>query len=143
MPASVAAAGDTPDAAMMAPVHRWIQAFNAAKTPLPEDIFSDDVVITDQFEPYVWSGRAAMHTWSERLNHSLTSSRVKDEHVARDSPRTFMIDKAGDRASFVIPAALTYVLDGKPGAGRALWLFVVVKSGSGWKVAADTWTRSE
>ena len=42
-----------PSAAMLAPVYRWIDAFNAARVPLPEDVFSDDVVITDQFPPYV------------------------------------------------------------------------------------------
>jgi hypothetical protein len=54
-----------------------------------------------------------------------------------------MIDKAGDRVSFVIPATLTYVLDGKPGTDHALWLFVVAKSGAGWKIVADTWTRTD
>jgi SnoaL-like domain len=132
-----------PTEAMLAPVHQWIDAFNAARTPLPESVFTEDVVITDQFTPYVWSGVAGAHAWSERLNRSLRSSRVRNEHVAVEAPRAFMIDQSGERASFVLPATLTYVLDGKPGKDRALWLFVVVKNGDVWKIAADTWTRTD
>jgi SnoaL-like domain len=129
---------------MLAPVQRWIDAFNAAKTPLPEDVFTADVVITDQFPPYVWSGAAEADAWSERLNAGLLGSRVKNEHVVTEPPRAFMIDKAGDRASFVLPATLTYDFDGKPTSDRALWYFVVVRTAEGtWLIAADTWTRTD
>jgi ketosteroid isomerase-like protein len=128
---------------MLMPVRQWIDAFNAAQTPLPETVFTDDVTITDQFSPYVWSGKAAAHAWSEALNSGLHSARITHEHVDTTDPRAFMINRAGDRASFVLPATLTYQEDGKPGVDAALWLFVVVKGSDGWKIAADTWTRTD
>ena len=138
-----AAAPDAPTAAMLAPAQRWIDAFNAAKTPLPEDVFTNDIVITDQFPPYVWSGMTGMHAWSEAINKSLKDTRVHNEHVVVQTAHSFMIDKAGERASYVLPATLTYELDGKPYTDRALWLFVVVKDSAGnWKIAADTWTKT-
>jgi hypothetical protein len=138
-----AAAAPSVDGAMMAPVQRWIAAFNDAKTPLPEDVFTTDAVITDQFAPYVWSGTAGVHAWSQWLNASLQSARVKKQHVVTGAPQAVMIAKRNDRAAFVLPATLTYEVDGKPGTDRALWLFVVVKSGNRWKIAADTWTRTD
>ena len=83
---------------MLTPVYQWIEAFNAARAPLPENVFTSDAVITDQFPPYVWSG-----------------TRVRGQRVTVGSPRAFMIDKSGSRASFVLPATLKYVFDGKPG----------------------------
>jgi hypothetical protein len=139
----LAATLNTPTAEMLAPVQRWIAAFNAVQTPLPEDVFTDGAIITDQFAPYVWSGSAGIHTWSEALNKSLHSPRVGFQHVVTDSPRAFMISKTGDRVSFVLPATLTYSVDGKPGTDRALWLYVLVKQGDVWKIAADTWTRTD
>lgn len=140
---SLAAAPIAPDDAMMAPVRQWIDAFNAAQTPLPEDVFAADAVITDEFAPYAWSGSAGVHAWSERLNRSLHSARVRDERVVVESPRAFMVAAAGDRVSFVLPATLTYVIDGKRGVDHALWLFVVVKDGGRWKIAGDTWTLTD
>ena len=140
---AVAATADGPTPAMLAPAQRWIDAFNAAKTPLPEDDFTGDVVITDQFPPYVWSGTAGMRAWSEAIGKSLKNTRVENEHVVVQAPYSFMIDKAGEHASYVLPATLTYEIDGKPYTDKALWLFVVVKDSAGnWKIAADTWTKT-
>ncbi|MBV8722371.1 MAG: hypothetical protein JO277_09490 [Candidatus Eremiobacteraeota bacterium] len=139
----LAAALTSPTQAMTAPVYRWIGDFNAARTPLPRDVFTDDAVITDEFAPYVWSGRAGVRAWSEDLDRSVHSPRIRDEKVVVGAPRAFMIDAPGDRASFVLPATLTYVFDGTPSTDRALWFFVVVKDGDAWKISADTWTLSD
>jgi ketosteroid isomerase-like protein len=139
----LAATISAPTPAMLAPVQRWIAAFNALQTPLPQDVFTDDAVITDQFAPYVWNGAAGIHAWSQRLETGMHSPRVAFQHVVTDAPRAFMISKDGDRVSFVLPATLTYKVDGKEGVDRALWLYVVVKQGDVWKIAADTWTRTD
>ena len=132
----LAATISAPTAEMLTPVRRWIAAFNAVQTPLPEDVFTDDAVITDQFAPYVWTGSSGVHTWSEALARGMHSPRVGFQHVVTEAPRSFMISKSGDRVSFVLPATLTYSVDGKSGTDRALWLYVVVKQGDVWKIAA-------
>lgn len=136
-------AATAPDAAQLAPVQRWIDAFNAAQAPLPEDVFTSDAVVTDEFAPFAWSGTAGVHAWSQRVAAGFSSPRIKHEHVAVGAPIAFLQSKAGDRVSFVLPATLTYEQDGTPGTDKALWLFVVVKTSDGWKIAADTWTGSE
>ena len=132
----------TPSAAMLAPVQRWIDAYNAAQT-LPDDIFTDDVVITDEFPPYAWSGKVGARAWGARIEQSFQKRRATHEHVVTGTPQAFMTSQAGDRASFVLPATLTYDVEGKTQTDRALWLFVVVKgSDNSWKIAADTWTQN-
>jgi len=140
---STSPAGVGPDAAMLSPAQQWIDAFNAARTPLPEAVFAEDVVITDTFPPYVWSGKTAAHAWSEALNEGIHSPLLKREHVETAAPRAFLINDAGDRVSFVLPATLTYEEDGKPYVVRAAWQFVLVKGAEGWRITADTWTRTD
>jgi hypothetical protein len=138
-----ARAAGTPDTAQLAPVQRWIDAFNASQSPLPEDVFTSDVVITDQFAPYAWNGTAAMHAWSTSIAEGFADPRVAHERVVTGAPISYLKNKTGDRVSFVLPATLTYEFKGKPQTDKALWLFVVVKDGSDWKIAADTWTKTE
>ena len=45
-----------PDAAMLKPVQEWIAAYNAGTGPLPENIFTRNVVIADEFPPFIWTG---------------------------------------------------------------------------------------
>ena len=78
-----------------------------------------------------------------RAQWGAAKRRIRSQHVVTEAPRAYMADKSGERASFVFPATLTYELDGKPNTDRALWLFVVEKASDGiWKIAADTWTRT-
>jgi hypothetical protein len=126
-----------PDAAMLKPVQKWIAAFNAGTGPLPEDIFTQDVVITDEFPPFVWTGISGEHRWATAIDGSLKPGQA---HVSVGAPRFFQSARSGDRVSFVLPAHL-WISDGKTKLDqRALWLYVLVKTASGWKIAADTWT---
>ena len=137
-PPAQAAMPTAPTAAMEAPVNRWIDAYNAHRA-LPEDIFTDDVAVTDEFPPYVWTGIAGATQWDRAIDRGFPPQ----AHVETGAPRAFRTDRAGDRASFVLPATLTYVVQGKNVTEHALWLFVVVRSGDDWKIAADTWTGAD
>lgn len=126
-----------PDAAMLKPVQEWIAAYNAGTGPLPEDIFTQDVVIADEFPPFIWTGISGEHRWATVLDGFMKPGQ---EHVSVGPPRFFESARSGDRVSFVLPAHL-WISGGK---GRldesALWFYVLVKTASGWKIAADTWT---
>lgn len=129
-----------PDAAMLKPVQQWIAAYNAG-TALPEDIFTDDVVITDEFPPYVWSGKAGEHAWASAIDAFIKPG---NQHVSAGAMTSFQASRGGTRARFVLPATLTFTSSrtGKRETEQALWLFVLVKSGDVWKIAADTWTTA-
>ena len=129
----------TPDAAMMEPIQAWITAYNAGTGPLPEDIFTRDVVITDEFPPFVWTGISAEHRWATVIERFMKPGQ---EHVSVGTPHFFERARSGDRVSFVLPVHL-WISGGKGElSARGRWFYVLVKSVSGWKIAADTWTTT-
>jgi ketosteroid isomerase-like protein len=128
-----------PDAAMLKPVQDWIAAYNAGTGPLPEDIFTRDVVITDEFPPFIWTGISGEHHWATGIDGFMKPGQ---EHVSVGAPRFFQSARSGDRVSFVLPAHL-WISRGKRRLDQsALWFYVLVKTASGWKIAADTWTAT-
>ncbi len=128
-----------PDAAMLKPVQEWIAAYNAGTGPLPENIFTRNVVIADEFPPFIWTGISGEHRWATATDHIMKPGQ---EHVSAGSPRFFERARSGRRVSFVLPAHLW--ISGRKGrlSERALWLYVLVKTASGWTIAADTWTTT-
>ncbi|HET9393651.1 MAG TPA: hypothetical protein VFO29_09075 [Candidatus Rubrimentiphilum sp.] len=137
-PAIVARAQPAPDAFMMRPVQRWIDAYNSG-TALPEDIFTGDVVITDEFPPYVWTGEAGERAWASAIDAFIKPG---NQHVSVGAAQSFQSSLRGTRVMFVLPATLTFT-SSRTGARvtqQALWLFVLAKDGDEWKIAADTWT---
>jgi hypothetical protein len=133
-------AQSAPDALMLRPVQVWIDAYNNGAAALPEDIFTDDVVITDEFPPYVWSGKAGEHDWARAIDTFIKPSK---QHVSVGAPQSFQASRDGTRVTFVLPATLTFTSSrsARQETQHALWLFVLVKNAGAWKIAADTWTR--
>lgn len=136
-PAS-ARAPSAPDAAMLKPIREWIAAYNAGTAPLPEEIFTQDVVITDEFPPFTWTGISAEHRWAETIDSFMKPGL---QHVSAGAARRFRSTKSGNRVAFVLPATLTFSGKRKY-SERALWFYVLVKTARGWKIAADTWTAT-
>lgn len=137
-PPALARAPSAPDAAMLKPIQEWIAAYNAGTAPLPEGIFTQDVVITDEFPPFTWTGISGEHRWAESIDSFMKPGL---QHVSAGAARRFRSTKSGDRVSFVLPATLTFYGKRKY-SERALWFYVLVKTASGWKIAADTWTAT-
>jgi len=128
-----------PDAAMLKPVQDWIAAYNAGTRPLPEDIFTQDVVITDEFPPFIWTGISGEHRWATAIDGFMKPGQ---EHVSVGAPRFFQSARSGDRVSFVLPAHL-WIARGKIRLNEsALWFYVLVKTARGWQIAVDTWTTN-
>lgn len=126
-----------PDAAMLKPIQEWIAAYNGGTAPLPEEIFTQDVVITDEFAPFTWTGTAGEHRWAKAID---TFMKPGQQHVSAGAARLFRSTKSGDRVSFVLPATLTISRGKRKFTEHALWFYVLVKTPGGWKIAADTWT---
>jgi hypothetical protein len=135
-PSASARAPSAPDVAMLKPIQEWIAAYNSGTAPLPEEIFTQDVVITDEFPPFTWTGISGEHRWAKSIDSFMKPGL---QHVSAGAARRFRSTKSGDRVSFVLPATLTFSGKRKY-SERALWFYVLVKTASGWKIAADTWT---
>jgi len=125
-----------------APALYWIDAYNAHRTPLPQGVFTDDVAITDQFAPYHWVGTSGLRDWSSHIDNSLQKDAAAKYHVVVGSLTGLIVARDGNEATFYLPATLTYLVDGKLTEDRALWQFVVVRSGDKWKIAGDVWVRT-
>ena len=136
LPAS-ARAPLTPDAAMLQPIQEWIAAYNAGTAPLPEEIFTQDVVIIDEFPPFVWTGISGEHRWAKEIDAFMKPGQ---QHASAGAARRFQSTTSGDRVSFVLPATLTISRGKRKFTERALWFYVLVKTSHAWKIAADTWT---
>lgn len=135
-PAS-ARAPRAPDAAMLKPIREWIAAYNAGTAPLPEEIFTQDVVITDEFAPFTWIGISGEHRWAKAIDSFIKPGQ---QHASAGAARRFQSTKRGDRVSFVLPATLTISSNRRKFTERALWFYVLMKTPNGWKIATDTWT---
>lgn len=140
-PLTIVRAQSSVDAAMMQPVQQWIDAYNAGTAPLPEDRFTDDAVITDEFPPFVWSGKAGEHQWANAIDKFI---RPGNQHVSVGAAQSVQVARDGSRVAFALPATLTLTSTrtGQRTTEHALWRFVLVRSlGGRWMIAADTWTQ--
>ena len=136
-PPASARAPSAPDAAMLKPIQEWIAAYNRGTTPLPEEIFTQDVVITDEFEPFTWTGISGEHRWAKVID---TFMKPGQQHASAGAARTFRSTRSCDRVSFVLPAILTISRGKRVFTERALWFYVLMRTPDGWKIATDTWT---
>lgn len=136
-PPTSARAASAPEAAMLHPIQQWIAAYNAGTAPLPEDIFAEDVVITDEFPPFAWTGISGERQWAKAIDSFMKPGQ---QYVSAGAARRFQRTKSGDRVSFVLPATLTISRGKRKFIEHALWFYVLVRTPNGWKIAADTWT---
>jgi hypothetical protein len=138
---SIAMAGDQPTPEMMEPVEK-IARFIAK----PDDghlsaFASQDVVIVENFAPYLFDGPQAVHRWAEGMrSHVETLQGLAHRFGAAQDFST-----SGERAYFSLPTQWT----GRAGAQGFVedggWSFVLVKENGAWRVLGYGWavTRME
>jgi len=112
---------NTPDNAMMTPVHR-VAAFMATLDEAHLDgVFADDIVIVENFAPYVFRGNDASLRWRAGFReHAATLADIK---VTFGEPQDF--SRGGGRAYFVLPTTWTGHTRGKVFAENGGWAFVL------------------
>jgi ketosteroid isomerase-like protein len=124
-----------PDDAMMAPV-RAVADFMRTPDAAPiADVFADDVVIVENFAPYIFRGPSAAARWQAGFReHAATLSDLRNRFgEAQDFSRT------GDTVYFVLPTTWTGQTRGKPFVEEGGWAFVLERRGEGWRIASYAW----
>ena len=124
-----------PDDAMMVPV-RAVAAFMATldDTHLA-DCFAIDVVIVENFAPYVFRGADAVGRWRAGFReHAATLTGLV---VTFGAAQDFSAD--GDTAYFVLPTTWTGRTRGRPFEEKGGWAFVLERNGARWRVACYAW----
>ncbi len=130
----------TPDPQVIAPITRFIEAFNkgdvagAAATHAAEA----DLVVLDEVPPYLWRGPKAFQAWAADLDADAKKRGVTDQKVTI-SPST-RVETNGQAAYVIVPAVYTFKEGGVAHRAEAQMTFVVKKGAAGWLIHAWTWT---
>jgi SnoaL-like domain len=134
-----AAEAATPDAALNAPIHQFIDSFNNGDggTAAAAHV-TGGVQIVDEFPPYSWQGEDAFKSWAKDFDSDATKNGITNAWVALGD--TVRQETAGDHAYVVINAVYTYKLKGTPMREPAQMTFALRKEDGAWRIAAWTWT---
>jgi ketosteroid isomerase-like protein len=144
---SSAAEAAQADAPLMRPVNVWVDAFNSGQMTFPQDAFTDDCTVIDEFPPFTWSAtRENVRHWYARLIGSDSAAHharflAAKEHLTLHSPR--FERQPGDDAYLVFPATLRYRLRNERHAQRGTFVVVERKTAGGWRIAAHSWAIDE
>lgn len=135
-PAAAAPAAVPEQDAALAPVHQFIDGFNAGDMKAAAAAYAPGATIIDEFPPFMWHGQA-FGGWSRdygKMNKAENSSGAK---VTLAAPTEFQMGKG--RAYAVIPTHIDYTKDGKPMTEDGSFAFVLKKMGNDWRIAAWAW----
>jgi ketosteroid isomerase-like protein len=135
-----AASAQKTDAQLMAPIQKFIDAFNKgdAATASATHAAEADLVIIDEVPPYLWRGSQAFKAWSTDLDSDAKKQGITEPMVTISAPtRT---ETSGDHAYVVVPAVYTYK-QGSVAMREQAQLTVTLKRGAGgWLIHGWTWT---
>jgi SnoaL-like domain len=129
-------AGERPDAEIMAPIERIARFMETLDFEFLNDAFAGgEVVLIENFPPYVFGGGDAVARWAKGfVEHAKSISGLR--HSFGD-PHDFHLD--GELAFLSIPTTWR----GRIGTASFIetggWAFVLVKEAGGWRVRNYGW----
>jgi len=133
--ASAAHAGD---AAVEATVRQFGEAFNKGDVNAAKALHVASPTIVDEVSPHYWGGPNAFDSWLSDLGKSEAAEGKTEAQVAIGAPTREVV--SGERAYVIVPSTYTFKQKGATLRETAQMTFVLAKEGSGWKIAAWTWT---
>jgi ketosteroid isomerase-like protein len=140
--AALAAAGSTTaagNAALEAPIHQFIEAFNKGdiKTAAATHL-STGVSIVDEVRPHIWQGPGAFMAWAGALTADDKADGVTNESVTLGAVTREVVE--ADTAYVIIGATYSFKQKGKAMHEPAQMTYAMKKTAQGWKIAGWTWT---
>jgi len=135
------AVAQAPDADPMAPVTRFLEAFNAGDVAGVAAAHADDVVIVDEAPPFIWRGREALARWLADLGAEDARRGVTGGAVTLGAVRRRLVH--GDRAFVVIDAVYRYREQGVATVEPAVMTLTLEQGADGWKISGWTWGGTE
>ncbi len=121
---------------LMAPVQTVTKAINGMRA-FPAAAFTQDVVVIDEFPPFVWRGKADAEKWWARLMQPLKDKKIEYETVTLDEPGKPRVKD--NLVYFTVPATIDYKYEGKVYQQKGHWTFVMQKQADAWVIAAHSW----
>lgn len=126
------------DAAVEAPIYRFLEAFNKGDTANAAATHAEDAHITDEFAPYFWGGHGVLNRWAADYAKDAQAKGITEPQVTLGEVTRELIE--GDRAYVVVPSLYRYKLKGVAMAEVAQMTFALRRQPDGWKIVAWTWT---
>jgi hypothetical protein len=133
--------GYTSDAAVLAPVHHFIDSVNDGDMKAADAAYASGAVIVDDLPPYLFQGNDAFGQWIAGLEARVKKAGVTGPVFTLMKPGSTKV--TGDRAYAVIPAQVGFKQKGHlVGAETGTFTFVMSRAASGLRISAWTWSRS-
>jgi hypothetical protein len=129
-------AGERPDTEIMAPIDLIARFMETLDSRLLDDAFADrDVVIIENFAPYVFEGADAVACWAKGFAEH--AKNIKGLRHSFGDPQDFQRD--GELAFLSLPTTWHGAIGRGSFTETGGWSFVLVKQGRGWRVRNYGW----
>lgn len=123
--------------AMMVPVRAITDFMRTLDARDLAGVFADDVVIVENFAPFVFRGPDAVAAWRSGFAGHARDGGLADLVIRFGRAQDFSQD--GDRAFFTLPAKWTGTSQGRGFDEDGGWAFVLDRQGARWRVACYAW----
>lgn len=122
---------------LMVPINGSLVAANSNIPGMFDSYTADDVVVVDDFAPYVWRGKGAMSAWWRSFEQAWPVAHISGVHAEGHDITQYKI--SADAAWIVVPLTITYTKAEKLTTLNGLWIFTLQKVGADWKITTVTW----
>ena len=135
--AGAASASAADNAAVMAVIHAFADAFNTGK-PIDPYLAPGPQMVIDDVPPHHWSGPGAIKAWSADLAVAGKRGGLTDAVMKMHAPSHIQQD--GAHAYVVLPSTFSFKIKGKPGRDEGALTVALDRYRSGWKIAGFAWS---
>jgi ketosteroid isomerase-like protein len=126
----------------LAAVQQYIDAFNTGDVDAMATLFTDSASILDGMPPHLWHGPSAPRDWYRDVMAESEHLRATGWFVTIGEP--LHNDVSGDHAYVVLPATMTFTLNGNPRTQTGASFTVALRNSTdGWRIAAWAWTKGK
>ncbi len=128
-----------PDAAMMAgpeSIARFIETGDGAGL---DGVFADDVIIIENFAPFVFAGPRSVALWLDGMRAHLEGT----SELGHSFGPACDYERAGGVAFFTLPTRWRGIARGRRFHEHGGWAFVLVQDDAAWRVRSYAWAVTE
>ena len=125
------------DPALLALPEKFSTAMFAVDTATLRANCAANATVVDEFPPYSWRGPDACVRWATAFKAFIAQAKLTSFQTTI-APNPF-VDVSGNHAYLVAQVTFTAMMAGKRVPDVGTWTFVLVKSGTGWKITSLAW----
>lgn len=124
----------------MAAVRRYVDTFNNGDVKAMAATCAEPMQILDGMSPHVWQGPKAAEDWWRDVLTEGEHLGASGYHITLGEPRH--VDVTGDYAYVVVPATMTFNIQGKQVTQTgSVFTVALRKLGEDWRLKAWAWAK--